>query len=113
MQPRRRPVMLAGRGVSTAQRRHRPDYMLLVISVILLVIGLIVIYAMSPGLAVQKHVSDNYFVIKQLLAIGLGVIAFGILAAVPYKNLRRFQKPLIVAALVATAIAIILPVSPE
>ena len=107
---RRRPAVMQ-RGV--AQRRHRPDYMLLVLSAILLVIGLVVIYSISPGLAVQRNVSENYYVMKQLVAIGLGLVTFGIMATVPYDMWRKLQKPLIVAAIGATLLALALPVSEQ
>ncbi len=80
------------------QRRHRPDYWLLLISVALLVIGLIVLYAISPGLAVQKHVSENYFVNKQLISIVLGIGAFVALSNIPVAFWRTIQKPLLVVA---------------
>lgn len=99
------------RGV--AQRRHRPDYMLLVLSAILLVVGLVVIYSISPGLAVQHHVSENYYAVKQIIAIGLGLVTFGVMATVPYDTWRKLQKPLIGAALLATVIALAMPVSEQ
>lgn len=103
----RRPVMLS-RGASL-QRRHKPDYLLVLISLFLLVMGLIVVYSISPGLSVQKHVSENYFVIKQLTAIFLGVIAFSIVAFVPLQKWRSLQRPLIGIAGLATVAALILP----
>lgn len=82
----------------TGQRRHRPDYWLVIVSAILLTVGLIVIYAISPGLAAQKGVGENYYVTKQLIAIGLGVAAFVAMANIPLTFWRRVQKPLIIAA---------------
>jgi cell division protein FtsW len=99
------------RGVS--QRRHRPDYVLLVLSAVLLVVGLVVNYSISPGLAVQRHVSENYYAAKQLIAIGLGMVTFGVMATVPYDTWRKLQKPLIGAALLATVIALAMPVSEQ
>ena len=93
----RRPVMLG----SAQQRRHRPDYLLVLLSTIMLGIGLIVVYAVSPGLSIQKNVSENYYVTKQMIAIGLGIITFLMAANIPIGTWRRFQKPLIAAALVA------------
>ncbi len=103
MNPRiaRRPAYTDRSG----QRRHRPDYMLVVFSVILLVIGLIVVYAISPGLAAQKHVSDNYYVSKQLIAVLLGVISFLVASHVPLAWWRKLQMPLIIIA-AAAAIAV-------
>jgi len=87
--------------------------MLLVLSAILLAAGLVVIYSISPGLAIQRNVSENYYVNKQLIAIGLGIITFIIMAAVPYDFWRKMQRPLIIAAIVATLIALALPVSEQ
>lgn len=94
---RRRPVTL-GR---VQRRRHRPDYWLLLLSVVLLVFGLIVVYAISPGLSVQKHVSENYYVGKQLLAILMGVVAFVLVSNMPVQWWRRLEIPLLGVAGVA------------
>lgn len=106
----RRPILTTD---GVAPRRHRPDYVLVVLSVLLLVIGLIVVYAISPGLAAQRGVDENYFVTKQLTAIAMGVVAFGIMATVPLSTWRKLQRPLLVAAVVATVISLLTPVSPE
>lgn len=98
MRPRRRPTPASGPG----QRRHRPDYWLLLLSVVLLAIGLVVVYAISPGLSIQKQVSENYYVGKQMLAIGLGLAAFVITANLPVAWWRRLEKPLFIAAIIAT-----------
>ncbi len=86
-------------------RRHRPDYWLLILSIILLATGLIVVYAISPGLSAQKGVSPNYYINKQLLAVTLGVVAFLVCANMPLRWWRGLQKPLIISASLA-AIAV-------
>ncbi len=105
----RRPVMLGQK----TQRRHRPDYMLVVIATILLVLGLVVVYAISPGLAQQKNVSENYFVGKQVTAILIGIVSFLLAANVPLSTWRRWIRPLIFVAGAATITALILPVTPD
>ncbi len=82
-------------------RRHRPDYWLLVISALLLAVGLIVLYSISPGLAIEKALPENYFINKQLITVGLGIAAFIVTANMPLKMWERFQKPLLVAAAVS------------
>ncbi|HVI60730.1 MAG TPA: FtsW/RodA/SpoVE family cell cycle protein [Candidatus Saccharimonadales bacterium] len=94
-------------------RKHRPDYWLLILSVILLVIGLIVVYAISPALSAANHVDGGYYVGKQLLAIGLSVVAFMVTARVPLAWWRRAYKPLLIAAAAATLLALVLPVNPN
>lgn len=105
----RRPLFVDRQG----QRRHRPDYMLVLFAVILLVIGLIVVYAISPGLAATKNVSDNYFVGKQLVTVLLGVGTFALVSQIPLRLWRKFQWPLIGIAGLATLIALVSPVSAE
>ncbi len=95
------PVRRPADQEASRQRRHRPDYWLLLIATALMVIGLIVLYAISPGLAIQKHVGENYFVNKQLLAIILGIAAFVALSNIPVAFWRTMQRPLLIAAGVA------------
>jgi cell division protein FtsW len=90
-------------------RQHRPDYLLLVFSAILLATGLIVVYAISPALTASTHVN---YVQKQLLAIALSIVAFIVTAQVPLKWWRQIYKPLVVMAAVATMLALVLPVNP-
>lgn len=88
-------------------RRHRPDYWLLIFSVLLLVIGLVVVYAISPGLSVQKNVSDNYFVTKQLVAIALGIVTFIGASMLPTQSWRKLQTPFIVLSVVASVAVLV------
>lgn len=105
----RQPVMLG----QAFQRRHKPDYMLVLLSSILLVVGLVVVYAISPALSAQRHVSENYYIGKQMIAILLGVIAFGFAAHTPLAGWKHFIRPLAIIAGVATLVALITPVTPE
>lgn len=95
-------VAVRRRVTSTYQRRHRPDYWLLILSAALLAIGLIVIYAIGPGLSVQKNVGENYFVSKQIIAIALGIAAFVAVSMLPYMWWQRFEKPLLYGAAAAS-----------
>ncbi|HTE21647.1 MAG TPA: putative peptidoglycan glycosyltransferase FtsW [Candidatus Limnocylindria bacterium] len=106
----RRPL-LSSRGA--VQRKHKPDYILILISILLLAVGLIVVYAISPGLSAQRRVGENYFVTKQLTAISLGIIAFLVVAFVPFRKWYSWQRPLLVLAVVATLVALVTPVSPD
>ncbi|HVV66562.1 MAG TPA: putative peptidoglycan glycosyltransferase FtsW [Candidatus Saccharimonadales bacterium] len=93
-------------------RKHRPDYWLLIICAILLAVGLIVVYAISPALTAANHTSSNYYVSRQLIAIGLSLIAFAITAKVPLSWWRQAYKPLLILATGATFLALVIPVNP-
>jgi len=89
------------------QRRHRPDYWLLILSAVLLALGLIVVYSISPGLAAQSPngANANYYVNKQLFAVAAGIGAFILCANLPLAWWPRMQKPLVIGAL-GSAVAV-------
>jgi len=80
-------------------RKHRPDYNLVIISIVLLVVGLITIYAISPGLSQSSNTSPSYYVVKQLLAIGLGLVGFGLVVWLPVEVWQKYIKPLIIISI--------------
>lgn len=88
-------------------RKHKPDYALLVIALVMLVIGLIVVYSIGPGLAAIKQVSENYYVQRQAIAIVLSIASFIAAASIPPSTWRRFVRPLIILSVVS-AIAVAL-----
>lgn len=117
MQPRRQ----FDRGRSGAQtddgsadfgRKHRPDYGLVIISLLMIAIGLIVVYSISPALSKAANVSPNHYVNKQMIAIALSVVAFLFTANVPLATWKRLYKPLLIAAGVVTFITLITPTNP-
>jgi cell division protein FtsW len=88
--------------VNDYQRRHRPDYLLPILSVALVGVGVIVLFAISPALASQKNVAENYFVNRQMVAVLLSVIAFVIVGRLPLNFWQRAMYPLIFIALIAS-----------
>ncbi len=110
---RRRDLPANGEAFSTAVRRHKPDHWLLIECLILLAIGLMLIYSISPALADTTGVSGNYYIIRQSVAIVLALIAFTVTYKVPLARFRALIKWLLAAAALATLIAIVLPVNPS
>ena len=113
MNPRpRRSSARAGLGerVESNSRRHKPDYWLLILTSLLLMIGLVVVFSISPGLAASQHISQGYFITKQVLDILLGLAAFAIAAHLPSKFWLRSAKPLMIIALVGSIAVLLMPV---
>jgi cell division protein FtsW len=71
-------------------RRHRPDYLILLYTSILVLIGLIIIYAIGPqranvlNNAYGSDYSESYFFIKQIVSSVLAMAAFAVAATIPY-----------------------------
>lgn len=87
---------------TTYQRRHRPSYALLILAVSITALGMIVLFSISPALSAQKNVAENYFITRQAIALLLSVIVFFVVAQVPLNSWRYFEKPLLIASLVAS-----------
>ena len=80
---RRRPQVTNSTGAVKVGRRHRPDYILMLCMVMLLAIGLVVIYSVSPAISAQLtgDVDPNHFMYRQLMFLGLG---FGVFITTSY-----------------------------
>jgi len=98
---------------SPAVRRHRPDYWLVVIALFLIVIGITVVYAIGPALSATSGGSGAHYVSRQLIAVGLSIVAFLVTARVPLATWRRWQMPLLGLAAFGTLIALVTPLVPQ
>jgi len=91
-------------------RKHKPDYWLLVIGSLLLTIGLVVVYSISPGLSASQHVGQSYFIVKQLIDVGLGIVAFIVASLLPLSTWKKLAKPLAIAAIAGSILVMISPI---
>lgn len=103
---------LSKRAAGTDRRRHKPDYGLVIVVGLLLLMGLVIIFAVSPAL-VQREGAENLFggdyhyLFRQLLAVGLGILAFIMMTVVPVTFWEKIQPVLVVGALSLSAIILI------
>lgn len=97
----------AGLNAAPLQRRHRPDYWLLLIAVLLLGFGLVVVYSISPAFAAATQTSEKYFVSKQFMAGVVGLAAFAVCAKLPTSTFRNARNALL---MLSTAAALIVQV---
>lgn len=89
-------------------RKHRPDYVLMVVSIALLVVGLIVVYSISPGLAASGGKSQGYYVGKQIISIILGLATFALMSSISLEALKRSKRLLIwITAVMVIAVQIL------
>lgn len=83
--------------VVAGQRRHRPDYRITLFMGLLMLIGVIVMYAIGPARANllnslngTSFYTGNYFVIKQLSALAIAAVAFVLMATIPFATLQKY-----------------------
>lgn len=93
MAPRRRSHVALSQsetaGAVPLVRRHRPDYQIILFMGLLILIGLIVLYSISPARVELINVNSNatldttHFMERQLINIGIGLAAFAAAALMP------------------------------
>lgn len=99
-----------GESEATSVRRHRPDYYIVLFMGLLMLCGLIIIYAIGPQRAnvlnnsYGSDYSDSYFFIKQAISLALSLVAFGVMSTVPYSWIIKKGSKLLLIGIVACAV---------
>lgn len=86
------------RAESEINRRHRPDYALPLLTSVLMAVGLVVVFAISPALSALNDVSETYYVSKQFIAILIGVAVFVVAGMFNPNTWRKLEMPMLVLA---------------
>ncbi len=75
------------------------DYLLIIAVAALLIAGLMMVYSATFALGYQLYEQPTYFFIRQLLWMGIGLLAMIIIARIEYHVWRRWSIPLMAGAL--------------
>lgn len=95
-------------------RRHRPDYQIVIYVGILMLIGLVVLYAISPARVEllnaggDANLDQSHFMQRQLLYLFMGIAAFTAAAAIPLSFWKKHANKLILSSLAACLLLVIL-----
>ena len=116
MTPRRTVATLASNSLGAA-RRHRPDFMIVLFMSVLMLLGLVVIYSISPALtarinAAGNTLDQNHFMYRQLAYLVAGMVAFALAATVPLQWWRKHHGGVLIIALGLCLVPIIAANSP-
>lgn len=88
-------ILIQGCSALTA-KRSTPDFILVILTLLLLTIGLIMVYSASAVWATYKFDDSFFFAKRQLLFAGVGVIAMFFIMNVDYWTWRTWSKMLII-----------------
>lgn len=92
---------------SKTEDQPKYDYMLIITIAALLIGGLMMIYSATFALGYELHKQPNYFIVRQLLWMGIGTLAMIITARVEYHAWRRFSV-LIIAFTILLLLVVLL-----
>lgn len=91
-------------------RKHHGDRLIVIFTMLLMLIGLLVIYAIGPqraNLMNSLHgyeYSDGYFFVKQLISISLAAAGFWAASVVPYNWILKHGSKVLWAGFIACAL---------
>lgn len=93
------------------QRQHRPDYQIVLYMGLLMLLGLIVMYAIGPQRANVLNsaygtdfYTSTYFFIKQSISLLLALGAFAVFAKVPYTLIKKYAPLALGLGFLASAV---------
>lgn len=97
---------------SNLLRRHRADVFIVLCMSLLMLLGLVVIYSISPALtarinAAGNSLDQNHFMYRQIAYLAAGLCAFGLASIVPITFWQRHKGKLIIGALILCLLPII------
>ncbi|MDB5163162.1 MAG: rane protein of unknown function [Candidatus Saccharibacteria bacterium] len=88
-------------------RKHHPDRLIIVFTLILMLVGLLMMYAIGPQRANLLNAvfgyeySDTYFFVKQFISFLLAGAAFAVMAKLPYEWVLKNGGKILIAGFVA------------
>lgn len=91
-------------------RKHRMDLVILFSTLALMVLGLILIYAISPlranvmNSAYGLDYAPDHFFRSQLFSVAFSVASLFAAYKIPYKYIRKFAKPILILAIFLSAL---------
>ncbi len=87
--------------------RGRPDFLLIVLTLILVSIGLVMVYSSSSIFSLIEENNDKYYLQKQIMWAVLGIIGMFTLMNIPYTFFKKhFVKILLFSLLLLVAVLI-------
>ncbi len=94
----------------TSVRRHRPDYLIVLYMGLLMLLGLVIMYAIGPqranvlNNAYGSNYGDTYFFGKQVVSLLFSLAAFAAIASIPYNLVTKNAGKILLFALGACAL---------
>ncbi|MGP4040394.1 stage V sporulation protein E [Gracilibacillus sp. D59] len=88
--------------------QHKPDYFLIFVIITILLVGTIMVYSASSIWAEYKFNDSFYFLKRQVLFAGVGVIAMMIVTNIPYFQWIKYRKWIFISCFILL-VAVLIP----
>jgi cell division protein FtsW len=81
-------------------RKHRPDYLMVVLMIVLSFIGVVILFSITPALTGGDNDASTKFMLKQGMFLVAGLVSFFVASRVPLDFWRRHGSKFFVVALI-------------
>ncbi|GGJ86673.1 stage V sporulation protein E [Lentibacillus kapialis] len=88
--------------------RYAPDYTLLAVIVFLLLIGAVMVYSSSYVWADYKYADQFFYLKRQLLFCGIGIVGMLFFMAIPYSTWKQYSKVILLVCFLLL-LAVLIP----
>lgn len=100
---------------ASPQRRHRPDHAIMVYVGLIMLLGLIIMYAIGPQRAEvlnaahgTDYYTSTYFIVKQTTSLAVALAAMVGMAVMPLSLVKKHAGSVLIAGLVASLLLMLL-----
>lgn len=90
-------------------RQHRPDYYIVMFMTLLMLMGLVLIYAIGPRVNINNQTG---FFVKQLVSLALAIGSFAFMSKLPLSLIRRLALPMLIFGFGAGALLFVASFGP-
>ncbi|MCD6487077.1 MAG: putative lipid II flippase FtsW [Syntrophobacterales bacterium] len=87
--------------------KGRPDIVLFIVTIILVVIGTVMIYSSSSIIAVEKYGDGYHYIKKQILFVLIGFGVMAVTSRFPYRYWKKVAYPGVLVSIVLLSLVII------
>ncbi len=87
--------------------KYAPDYTLFFVILALLVVGTIMVYSSSYVWAEYKYADPHFFLKRQILFSGVGIVAMLFFMAIPYTVWKKYSNSILLACFLMLLIVLI------
>ena len=93
------------------ERAGRPDYALLALTAVLVITGLVAVYSASFVIALARFGDPHYYIIRQLIWAGLGLVLMVAAIRTDYHRYQPYAVPIMAVTILALAAVLVIGVS--
>lgn len=80
--------------------KSKPDYLILLIAVVLIALGTVMVYSASAILADEKFDSSTFFIRKQMLWAGISLVLIFVLIRIDYHKYEKYANLFLLLSLI-------------